>query len=49
MKSIQKSQKYPYLDALDSQALFDECEKNGTKDSLSVLTQFLHNSKIKPT
>lgn len=42
---MQKSKKYPYLDAIDSQALFEECEKNGTKDSLSILTQFLHNSK----
>lgn len=42
---MQKSKKYPYLNAIDSQALFDECEKNGTKDSLSILTQFLHNSK----
>lgn len=42
---MQKSKKYPYLNVIDSQALFDECEKNGTKDSLSILTQFLHNSK----
>lgn len=42
---MQKSKKYPYLNVIDSQALFEECEKNGTKDSLSVLTQFLHNSK----
>ncbi len=40
-----KSKKYPYIDAIDSQALFDECEKIGAKDSLSILTQFLHNSK----
>ena len=39
---MQKSKKYPYLNAIDSQALFDECEKNGTKDSLSILTQYLH-------
>ncbi len=42
---MRKSKKYPYLNVIDSQALFDECEKNGTKDSLSILTQFLHNSK----
>lgn len=42
---MQKSKKYPYLNAIDSQALFDECEKNGTKDSLSILTQYLHNFK----
>ena len=42
---MQNSKKYPYLNVIDSQALFDECEKNGTKDSLSILTQFLHNSK----
>lgn len=42
---MQISNKYPYLNAIDSLALFKECEKNGTKDSLSILTQFLHNSK----
>lgn len=40
-----KSKKYPYLNCLDSQALFDQCEKRGQKDSLSVLTQYLHNRK----
>lgn len=42
---MQISKKYPYLNAIDSLALFNECEKKGTKDSLSILTQFLHNSK----
>ena len=42
---MQKSKKYPYLNAVDSQALLDECEKKGTKDSLSILTQFLHNAR----
>ena len=41
---MHKSKKYPYLDAIDSQALLDECEKKGKKDSLSILTQFLHNA-----
>ncbi len=40
-----KSKRYPYLNSIDSQALFAQCEKNGQKDSLSVLTQFLHNRK----
>ena len=39
------SKKYPYLRAVDARALYDECEKNGTKGSLSILTHFLHNSK----
>lgn len=40
-----KSKRYPYLDCIDSQALFDQCEKSEQKDSLSVLTQYLHNRK----
>ena len=40
-----KNKRYPYLNSIDSQALFAQCEKNGQKDSLSVLTQFLHNRK----
>lgn len=39
------SKKYTYLRAIDAQALYDECEKAGTMDSLSILTQYLHNSK----
>ena len=39
------SKKYPYLRAVDARAFYDECEKNGTKGSLSILTHFLHNSK----
>lgn len=42
---MQKSKKYPYLNAVDSQALLDKCEKKGNKDSLSILTQFLHNAR----
>ena len=40
-----KSKKYPYLNCIDSQALFTLCEKKGQKDSLSALTQYLHNRK----
>lgn len=40
-----KSKRYPYLDCIDSQALFDQCDKSEQKDSLSVLTQYLHNRK----
>lgn len=40
-----KSKRYPYLNCVDSQALFTQCEKRGQKDSLSVLTQYLHNRK----
>ena len=40
-----KSKRYPYLNCIDSQALFDQCEKKGHKDSLSALTQYLHNRK----
>lgn len=40
-----KSKKYPYLNCIDSQALLAQCEKKGQKDSLSVLTQYLHNLK----
>ena len=40
-----KSKRYPYLNCIDSQALFDQCEKSEQKDSLSVLTQYLHNRK----
>lgn len=40
-----KSKRYPYLNCVDSQALFTQCEKKGQKDSLSVLTQYLHNRK----
>ena len=42
---MHKSKRYPYLDCIDSQALFDQCEKSEQKDSLSVLTQYLHNRK----
>ena len=40
-----KSKKYPYLNSVDSKALFAQCEKNGQKDNLSILTQYLHNRK----
>ena len=40
-----KSKRYPYLNCIDSQALLAQCEKKGQKDSLSVLTQYLHNRK----
>ena len=40
-----KSKRYPYLNCIDSQALFVQCEKKGQKDSLSALTQYLHNRK----
>ena len=40
-----KSKRYPYLNCIDSQALFAQCEKRGLKDNLSVLTQYLHNCK----
>ena len=40
-----KSKRYPYLNCIDSQALFDQCEKSEQKESLSVLTQYLHNRK----
>lgn len=33
------------MNAVDPLVLFNKCEKSGTKDSLSILTQFLHNSK----
>ena len=42
---MRKSLKYPYLKCIDSTALFEQCEKKGQKDSLSVLTQYLHNRK----
>ena len=42
---MHRSKKYPYLNAIDTQALFEDCEKEGTKDSLAILTQFLHSSK----
>ena len=42
---MHKSKKYPYLNCLDAQALFAQCEKSGQKDLLSVLTQYLHNSR----
>lgn len=34
-----------YLKIIDPQALLVDCEKKGTRDELSVLTQYLHNSK----
>lgn len=40
-----KSKRYPYLNCIDSQALLAQCEKKGQKDSLSVLTQYLHNRR----
>lgn len=40
-----KSKRYPYQNCIDSQALLAQSEKKGQKDSLSVLTQYLHNSK----
>lgn len=40
-----KSKRYPYLNCIDSQALLAQCEKKGQKDSLSALTQYLHNRK----
>ena len=40
-----KSKRYPYLNCIDSRALLAQCEKKGQKDSLSVLTQYLHNRK----
>lgn len=40
-----KSKRYPYLNCIDSQALLAQCEKLGQKDSLSILTQYLHNRK----
>ena len=40
-----RSKKYPYLNCIDSQALFAQCANKGQKDSLSVLTQYLHNRK----
>lgn len=42
---MQKSNRYPELNAIDSQALLEACEKDGTKDSLAILTQFLHSGK----
>ncbi len=35
----------PYLSGVNTRTLFDQCEKCGQKDKLSVLTQFLHNRK----
>ena len=43
-----KSKRYPYLNCIDSQALLAQCEKKGQKDSLPVLTQYLHNRKYMP-
>ena len=40
---MRKSTKYPYLNCIDAQVLLAEAEKNGQKDSLSILTQYLHN------
>lgn len=40
-----KSKRYPYLNCIDSQALLAQCEKKGQKESLSALTQYLHNRK----
>ena len=40
-----KSKRYPYLNCIDSLALFTQCEKKGQKDRLSVLTQYLHSRK----
>ncbi len=40
-----ESTKYPYLNCIDSQALFSLCEKKEIKDNLAVLTQYLHNRK----
>lgn len=40
---MRKSTKYPYLNCIDAQALLAEAEKTGQKDSLSILTQYLHN------
>ena len=42
---MHRSKKYPYLNAIDTEALYEDCEKKGTKDSLAILTQYLHNSK----
>ncbi|MBR6183179.1 MAG: DNA (cytosine-5-)-methyltransferase [Bacteroidales bacterium] len=36
--------KYSNIGAIDPQSLFVKCEKEGKKDSLSALTQILHNS-----
>ncbi|MBQ0086458.1 MAG: DNA (cytosine-5-)-methyltransferase [Bacteroidales bacterium] len=38
-----------YLKVIDPKALLTDCEKKGTKDELSVLTQYLHNSKYATT
>ncbi len=38
--------KSTYSNALDLQTLYDACDKDGTKDSLSILTQYLHNPKF---
>ena len=40
---MQKSIKYPKSDTINSLSLLAKCEKEGLKDSLSILTQFLHN------
>lgn len=43
---MQKSKKFTYQNVINPQALLDECEKRGTKDTLSILTQFLHNTDL---
>ncbi|MBR4585229.1 MAG: DNA (cytosine-5-)-methyltransferase [Bacteroidales bacterium] len=40
-----RSKRYPNSYCIDSQALFSHWEKNGKKDALPVLTQYLHNRK----
>ena len=43
---MQKSKNFTFQNAIEPQALLNECERRGTKDALSVLTQFLHNSDL---
>jgi len=40
-----KKKEHQYSKCIDARALFAQCEKNGQKDRLSALTQYLHNRK----
>ena len=40
-----KRKESQYSDCIDSRSLYAQCEKNGQKDRLSALTQYLHNRK----
>ena len=43
---MQKSKNFTFQNAIEPQALLNECERRGTKDALSVLTQFIHNADL---